>query len=150
MFSFPPQTRNTSKQLARDSPPPLRSSSNQKYANTVATVSYFDEICIISNLSRGGFAWEPLRTVEEDAARRRGGQLDGWSGLGSVRSLEARRRVLLGPGAERNDLILRGCSGTVRLCIAFSTLFELTPTHASSFRRSIPGWGDIIKWPRIC
>lgn len=54
---------------------------------------------------------------------------DNWmdgAGLGSVRSLEARRRVLLGAGAERNDLILRGCPTLVRLCIAFSTLFQLT------------------------
>lgn len=51
--------------------------------------------------------------------------MDG-AGLGSVRSLEARRRVLLGAGTERNDLILRGCPTLVRLCIAFSTLFQLT------------------------
>lgn len=37
-------------------------------------------------------AWEPLRTVEEDAARRGGGQLDGWSGtrVGSLTRSEAK------------------------------------------------------------
>lgn len=82
--------------------------------------------------------------------------MDG-AGLGSVRSLEARRRVLLGAGAERNDLILRGCPTLVRLCIAFSTLFQLTRITAhvsflslSSVKGDVYIYIYIIKWPRIC
>lgn len=75
--------------------------------------------------------------------------MDG-AGLGSVRSLEARRRVLLGAGAERNDLILRGCPTLVRLCIAFSTLFQLTRITAHvSFLSLSSVKGDVYIYNKV-
>lgn len=43
---------------------------------------------------------ENLCRSQEDAARRRGGQLDGWTGTRVGSLTRSERRVLLGPGPK--------------------------------------------------
>lgn len=95
--------------------PPPRSSSS-KYANTVALVSYFDTKHAEQGIYRVGGSRENLCNGRRGCGRS-SWRMDGASGLGSVRS-EA--KGIIRTGAERNDLILRGCPMLETVCLCSS------------------------------